>query len=385
MINNNKKILLVTYSSPAKLARVGRNLNFLLSEGYSVDVLCTSEFTWPGINHVYHFALPNSSLGARIIRKLCLLARSILPFAAIQHAFSNYMLKHLSVLTDLAKNYDILFVEHVDFLRQVVHCKRSHAKIVFDVKDYYPREFESNLLFRLLEAPYRRLVFCQNLKHIHALLSVSGGLARLLEEEYGFKSTLILSAPPKVDNSPSKIDPNFIKCVHHGSANADRGLEKLIGCSGFTSIIPLDLYLVGNKKELELIARQASHNPSVQLRPPVPLTELLPTLAQYDIGIIFFPSDKSTNLKHCLPNKFFEYVQARLMIITTPLPDIADLVRKYNLGIVLDSFSIEDLESCLKSLSSEQIMIHKFASHAAAEELCFENESLKLKSIMKSL
>jgi hypothetical protein len=295
------------------------------------------------------------------------------------------MLKHLSVLPDLAKNYDILFIEHIDFLMHAVNCKNNHAKIVFDVKDYYPREFEANRLFRLLESPYRRLVFYQNLTYVHALLSVSAGLAFLLEQEYGVKSTLVFSAPQKVDFSPSLIDGKFVKCVHHGSANADRGLEKLICCAAFTPNFLLDLYLVGDKKKLEQITLQPSRNPSVKLRSPVPLNELIPTLAQYDVGIIFFPSDNSINLKHCLPNKFFEYVQARLMIITTPLPDIADLVRKYNLGIVLDSFSIEALESCLKSLSPEQIMIHKFAANAAAEELCFEKEAIKLKSIMASL
>lgn len=380
-MNQSKKALLITYSSPNKLARVSRNLDSLILKGYTVDVLCTDSFNRTGVNRVYQFDTPDMGIKGRILRKVALLARIVVPNDRLRHLLTDYILYHINITKKLAKSYHVLFIEHIDFLRLCTDNMQSGTMLIFDIKDYYPREFEAYLSFRILEAPYRRLIFRKYLCKATSLISVSNGLSRLLKSEYGMDSTIIMSAPPNANMMIQKAEYQ-IKSVHHGTANADRGLIDLVECRGFSSSCTLDLYLIGTRQQLDTIKRKAEWSCDIKFQNPVILEQIIPTLNRYDIGIIFFPETKTINLTYCLPNKFFEYIQANLMIITTPLPDIAELVTKYNLGIVLPSFSPTDLEICLRNLNPDKVTEYKRSVAAAAKVLCFENESDKLKMLI---
>ncbi len=380
-MNQSKRALLITYSSPNKLARVSRNLDSLILQGYTVDVLCTDSFERIGVNRVYKFDTPNLGIKARILRKVALLARIVVPSDRLRHLLTDYVLDHINITKELVKLYNVLFIEHIDFLRLCAENMQSGTMLIFDIKDYYPREFEAYRSFRILEAPYRRLIFRKYLFKATSLISVSNGLSKLLKSEYGMDSTIIMSSPPKANMMIQEADYP-IKSVHHGTANADRGLIELVECRGFSSSCTLDLYLIGSAQQLDTIKRKAGWSCDIKFQSPVMLEQIIPTLNRYDVGIIFFPEAKTINLTYCLPNKFFEYIQANLMIITTPLPDIAELVTKYNLGIVLPSFSPTDLAICLRNLTPDKVTEYKKSVAAAAKVLCFENELGKLKMLV---
>lgn len=117
---------------------------------------------------------------------------------------------------------------------------------------------------------------------------------------------------------------------------------------------------------------------------PVSFSEICPMLNTYDIGLsIFEPT--TFNLKHCLPNKLFEFIQARLMVAIGPSPDMAELVREYQCGIISESFNPQSMANLLNKLKPEEIMYFKNQSDKAAKVLCFEEESKKLKKIINSL
>ena len=380
-MNLSTKALLITYSSPNKLARVSRNLDSLILRGYTVDVLCTDSFNRKGVNRVYKFNTPDMSIKGRILRKVALLVRGVLPSNRLRYLLTDFMLDHIICIKKLAKSYNVLFIEHIDFLRLCADNMQSGTMLVFDIKDYYPREFEAYRSFRLLEAPYRRLIFRKYLSKTTSLISVSNGLARILKSEYGMDSTIIMSAPMKANMKVQEAEYP-LKCVHHGTTNADRGLIELVQSRGFSSSCTLDLYLVGTDQQIDSIKRKAAWSSNIKFQSPIILEQIIPTLNRYDIGIIFFPEAKTINLTYCLPNKFFEYIQANLMIITTPLHDISQLVEKYNLGIVLPSFSPNDLATCLQNLTPDKVKQCKKNVALAADVLCFETEFGKLKMLV---
>jgi len=383
MNKQDKRILMITYSSPDKLGRLRRTLEILISEGYIVDVLCDHEVTYQGVNKAFYFDKPDLSLLARIIRKFARILRPLIPHNSIKNYLTDYMLRHISVLNKVVDQYDILLVEHTDFLRPVIERKKANSKVVFDVKDYFPREFELELPFRLLDAAYCRYIFRKYLRQVDGIISVSEGLKSLLKEEYGFDSIVIPNAPGFQQRYPSEVKSS-IRFVHHGTSHGDRGLEILVSCKEFTENRTLDLFVLDIENSLKSIKKIASINPNIRFNEPVPFTDLIPTLNEYDVAIIFFP-DETVNNRYGLPNKFFEAVQARLMIITTPLPDMAALVHQHDLGIVLPSYSVEALADCLRKLTLEKIEYHKRAAHIAAAKVCFELEANKLVELFKSL
>ena len=92
---------------------------------------------------------------------------------------------------------------------------------------------------------------------------------------------------------------------------------------------------------------------------------LIKEINQYDIGL-YILYENLLNHKYCLPNKIFEFIQARLMIAITPKVDLAKLVFKYNVGCVSKDFSIQSMAEMLNGISKEQLQLHKNNTHKAA-------------------
>jgi hypothetical protein len=120
--------------------------------------------------------------------------------------------------------------------------------------------------------------------------------------------------------------------------------------------------------ELREMARE---DPRVGFVDPVPMPEICRRLNQYDVGIYLLPP-VNFNHEHALPNKFFEFIQARLAVATGPSPEMARIVEKYSLGVVADSFEPRALAEALEHLTDDSIAGYKRASSRAARELSYE-------------
>src|SRR5699024_9093725 len=123
-----------------------------------------------------------------------------------------------------------------------------------------------------------------------------------------------------------------------------------------TSNVTLDLILMPNNPtyhaHLTELA-EASHG-RVRVLPPVPNGELVRTLNSYDVGLHVLPPT-SFNNAWALPNKFFDYVQARLGLIIGPSPEMSSILETYSFGAVADDFTPEALTRVLDTVTPELI------------------------------
>jgi hypothetical protein len=103
------------------------------------------------------------------------------------------------------------------------------------------------------------------------------------------------------------------------------------------------------------------------------VTEIARRINPWDLAIIFFPPIR-TNLKHTLPNKFFEAVQGRLGIVSGESPEMARLIREGGFGTVVQGWTAADLAAAINGLTTEDVTRMKAASDQAARELNSENE-----------
>ena len=146
----------------------------------------------------------------------------------------------------------------------------------------------------------------------------------------------------------------------------------------------LDFYLVGNQKYINKLKEISKPYSKIRFLEPLPFNDIIPTMNQYDIGLAFF-EPTTFNLRNCLPNKFFEYIQARLMLAIGPSYDMKKIVEQYELGIVSKNFDSKELAIELNKLSYDDILTYKENSNIASKELCYENESKKLTAILDKL
>ena len=86
-------------------------------------------------------------------------------------------------------------------------------------------------------------------------------------------------------------------------------------------------------------------------------------------------------------NKIFDYIHAGVPVLASNLPEIAQIINKYNIGIIIDEVSPEIIAEKITEMINDTIKYNKWKENlkTAANELCWENEEQKLIKVYKSL
>ncbi|MDO9591501.1 MAG: hypothetical protein Q7J04_10195, partial [Microcella sp.] len=92
-----------------------------------------------------------------------------------------------------------------------------------------------------------------------------------------------------------------------------------------------------------------------------------------------------TNARLSLPNKFFDFVQARLAVAVGPAIEMQRLVERHGLGVVAEGFTVEQCVDSLTGLTAHEIRLFKAASDAAARELSFERDASTIRALLAPL
>lgn len=281
------------------------------------------------------------------------------------------------------KRFDLIIVEDL-YLLPIAQRISPDSKIIFDAREYYPEQLSHNLLWRLTERVNRIRICAKYLSKCDAVLTVSPGLSDAYKKKFYTDCHLVRSVP-SYNNTTLSLPSDKVRMVHHGSAIKCRKLENMIDAFLFLDDrFTLDFYLVGEKKYIKELKERASPYPQIRFLDPVEFSSIGRMLSSYDIGLCLLEAT-TFNLRHCLPNKFFEFIQARLMLAIGPSPDMAELVKEHKCGIVSDSFNAKDLAEKLNVLTTEQILEYKKNSDNAAKILCWETESQKLTAVINGL
>lgn len=248
-----------------------------------------------------------------------------------------------------------------------------------DLHEYAPRQREDERWWRTLVGPFQGWMVRRYVTLADSVTTVSPGLAAQYAAEYGVSAEVVPNASPfRGDIEPSAVG-SPVRLVHMGSAVRGRGIAEMVGAViEAAAIAPgrltLDLYLKGGDasyhRELgELVA--AHPDAGVRICDPVPFAEIVPTLAGYDLGLIIYPPT-NFNIVHALPNKLFEYVQARLGVIVGPGIDMREMVQEHGIGTAVEEATAERIRAALLALDPEQIAQWKAAADAHAQSLSAE-------------
>jgi hypothetical protein len=131
----------------------------------------------------------------------------------------------------------------------------------------------------------------------------------------------------------------------------------------------LDLMLVDtDPRYLSRLRDLAAADSRIRFRPPAPMEDITATINEYDIGVYLLPP-VSFNSRVALPNKFFEFIQARLAVAIGPSPEMARLATRHGFGIVAPSFDPKELAGCVSAFSAMDIERLKQQADQASHEL----------------
>ena len=259
---------------------------------------------------------------------------------------------------------------------ETVPLARRHwpSRIIHaDLHEYSPRRHEHVADWVRWRQPYYEWLCRAHVSRVASTSTVSGGLARQYAEQFGFNPDVVTNAAPYADLAALPTGEP-LRLVHSGAGMADRDLMLMIDAVDLARTdVTLDLFLTpNNPRYVDDLRARASQVEGVTVHDPVPYERLVATLNEYDVGVFILPPI-NFSYRWALPNKFFDYVQARLGVVVGPSEEMAGPVRAHGIGAVAKAFDAPALAEVIDGLSPEQVTAWKRASDAAAHELSAEN------------
>ena len=305
-----------------------------------------------------------------ICRKEITFFEKIIRLSLLKLGFEKYYINYIipsSIVSEIKKKRFDIIICHDLLLLAVLMLAQLPVKVIFDAREFYPKHFEDRFFWKFFLQGFNEKLCKEYLPKTDYSFTVSGGLAKRYLADYNVSMEVLYSLPKKTLCKPSNVNKSKIRMIHHGSANPSRKIEIMIRCMDFVDDrFILDLMLVDcESRYYRFLEKQVLGRHNVRLIPPVPLDEIVSFSNDYDVGFFLVPPS-TYNLEHCMPNKFFEFIQARLAVAVGPSPDMAQFVKKYDIGVVSSDFTPQGMAHELNSLSNETIFYYKKQSDKIA-------------------
>lgn len=351
-------------------ARVTRQIRWL-SQKYEVTAVCFKGRT--DLSNVKYEVISITKL--TLLRKLFLAIALFVRWHSlanrIQHGYYT-KLKHLHSIS-----FDVVIANDVETLPLAFQLSQNQ-KVIFDAHEYAPRHFEDKLWWRILFAPWYHALCKEYIPKVIGMTTVSSGLADEYEINYSRRPTITTNATKHYNLVPSPV-LSPIRIVHHGIINKSRKIEKMIAMMPILgNSYELDLILMipeyaseATKHYFEALKKSSQDISNVKFLPSLPNDKIVPTINQYDVGL-FLLEPVNFNYTYALPNKIFDFVQARLAIAIGPSLEMAKVVKQFDLGVVSKSFEALDLAQEIKKLSNNDIENYKINADKNAQILSEE-------------
>ena len=283
------------------------------------------------------------------------------------------------------KKYDLIWANDIEVLPIAVFLKSENTKLVFDAHEYFPME-QSGEKWLKKNKEFREYLFESNVQYIDSMVTVSDSISELFFSNFGIRPTVIMNAKPYTEKEIDDSHKDNIHIVHHGVALPNRNLEGLIYLFQLLdSRFILHFYLKESIFDtLNQLKKLAQNNKRILFHEPVKTSDIPLEISKYDIGI-YILKNVGVNEENALPNKLFECIQARLMLIYPDLHEITTIVEKYNIGFTTDAKDLSSLAARINKFSYSEIIKFKTNTHRAASDLCAEKEWEKMRIIASNL
>lgn len=380
MTDAKPRILCISFSDIASDARVLRQLEVLSRNGH-VTTLSYGEHPAGADEHLsIDGSLPSlpQTLGGVLKLALRRFPAVALEAPAVKAARSAIE----------AREFDIVVANEARALPLAFEVAGS-PRIWCDLHEWAPAERTHVLSWRLLVAPFMRWVCATYLPRVDAATTVNGSIAQMYSDQYGVQAEVVRNAiAHRPDLAPAPLDPDRIRLVHSGGAVPGRNIEAIVDAvdelgDGYT----LDLYLIPSRQASaywKQLTTRIDASPRTTLHPAVTPDELPSTLNPHDLGVYLLPPH-TPNHRLMLPNKFFDFVQARLGFVFGPSIETDRLIRKNDLGIVTRDYSASALAQAIRTLTRDDIAGFKAATDAVAETLSSDADVAVEESILRRL
>lgn len=286
----------------------------------------------------------------------------------------------------LFKRLDIIWANDLDtLLGCFIVGKLRRKPIIFDSHEMFCQvaELQDNPKAQKVWLGLERFML-PKLKYV---ITVCDPIKDYFKNNYNVEAKVVRNIPlqnkePKVKNFPMKEKV----IVWQGATNIDRSLEDIVLAM---KNIDATLYIMGSGdiiKDLEKLVVDNKLNNKVFLTGRLTFEQMMSYTKKASIGLSL---DRPTNENYriSLPNKIFEYINTATPIVCTPLPEIKNIVEKYNVGCFINEPTKENISKTINSILNNDELLQCWSNNSllAQKELSWENEEKIIFNILKQI
>ena len=354
--------------------RVNKVARTILSSGVSVAL----------VGRVRKGSLPIGTNPFKIKRFRMVFNRGALFYACFNFRLFFYL---------LFRKMDLLLANDLDTLPANYLVSRiKRIPLVYDSHEYFTGvpELQDRKIVKGIWKWIEKRIF-PNLKYIY---TVSQSIADLYKEEYNREVKVVrnLSLGWKPVNKSSRSELGIaegkrILILQGSGINIERGAEEAV--EAMLYVENAILLIIGEGDVMDQLKKsvdQMDLSGKILFINKMPYAKLLEYTSLGDVGLTL---DKDTNLnyRYSLPNKLFDYIQARVPVLASKLVEVEKIIRNYKIGELIDSHEPKHIAEKLNFMldSEDKRREWKKNLEQAAEELCWENEEKKLIEILESV
>jgi len=290
----------------------------------------------------------------------------------------------------LFKKADILWSNDLDtLLPNFMISRLKNSKLVYDSHEYFTESVYKRSSKKIWEMLEKKLF--PRLKNV---ITVNDSIRNIYQNKYKVPVTVIRNVPYEFEKNARREAINLpadkkILIMQGMGLNENRGAEEAILMMQF---LPDDfnLYFIGSGtiiKKLKTMVDDLKLQSKVIFVGVLPYQQMMEYTRQGFLGLIFEKIGVTDEHLFALPNKFFDYLQAGIPVLSSEAVEIKSIMIKYKTGDFIDSFDPPKMAKKVIEISEnkEAHDIWKRNTIAASKELNWENEEKSLVDFMHQL
>lgn len=280
------------------------------------------------------------------------------------------------------KNIKIISIHSIALFPLGIFLKYFYnSKLVYDTHEL---ETETNGL----QGMRKKIVkFMEKhlIKQCDLIFVVSENIADWYANEYKIKRPIVIKNAPKLFEQKNtnyfrknlNIKSDAIIVLYQGGLSKGRSINLLLDT--FKSRVDTQIVIVFmGYGELEKKIQETSLNyKNIFFHPAVSPNLLLEYTASADIGISFI-ENTCLSYYYCLPNKLFEYAMVSLPVIVSNMKEMAEVIRRYDMGIVVKENTSKALNKAIDKILKSDLEIMKKNARRCAEDNAWEIQEQKM-------
>lgn len=391
-----KKCLLLCYTDLANDPRVIKHFE-ALKDDYNIITAGTSpigserEFVkieeyslWENLN--------NNMQKHRITSMLFFFPLKVSNFLRFKIFKSFYFLRYWNIKRtyDLLKLFgkgdiDLIVANDLNTLPLAVALARKNTKLLYDAHEYHTEEYGERAFWVTYNRPLVQFLYQRYIRRADACITVGENIAKRYENDYDKPFSVIYNTPSYLSIPPTLAQDAVIKLVYSGMYGKNRNLDEVIKALEYLpSNYELHLLVTNADEDFKKLIENSPDRKRITVHKAVPVREVAAFLNGFDIGVHLMGAVNFNN-DNALPNKYFQYIQARLVTAFGPLSEISIFTKQHQTGVICEGYKASDLAKAVLKLSREDINRIKENNNNNAKMFCEENEINKLKLIYEQV